>query len=323
MTKAIVIRKTGPAGVMKWEDVDVGNPRSGEVRIRHTAVGLNFFDIYQRSGLYPMKLPAILGGEGAGVVTKVGRNVKGLKAGDHVAYAGAPGAYAEERLIPASAVVKVPRGISDQTAAAMMLKGMTACMLLREVYRVKKGETVVIHAAAGGVGMILTQWAKHLGATVIGTVGSTPKAKLAKAHGCDHVFVTGKDDIAKKVRRLTGGTGVPVVYDSVGKATVKASLDCLARRGLFVTFGNASGPTGPINPLELMSRGSLYMTRPTLRDYMAERAGYDALSRQLFSVVKAGHVKIEINQTYPLAKAVQAHRDLAARKTTGSTVLLP
>ena len=323
MTKAIVVRKTGGPGVMKWETVDVGKPKKGELRIRQTAVGLNFFDIYIRSGLYPSKPPLILGGEGAGVVTAVGAGVKGFRVGDHVAYAGAQGSYAEERLIPASAVVKVPKGISDRQAAAMMLKGMTACMLLREVYKVKKGDTIVIHAAAGGVGSIMTQWARHLGATVIGTVGSNAKAKLAKRNGCHHVLVLGKQGIAKRVRKITKGKGVPVVYDSIGKNTWRDSIDCLQPHGLLVNFGNASGPMPPVDPMILMNNGSLYVTRPTLRDYSSTPATRNALARQLFSVVKSGKVKIRIDQTYPLKDAAKAHRDLAARKTTGSTVLLP
>jgi NADPH2:quinone reductase len=326
MTKAIVIHKTGAPNVMKWEDVGVGKPKKGELRIRHAAVGLNFIDIYQRSGLYKIPLPSILGSEGAGVVAAVGAGVKGFKVGDRVAYAGAAGAYAEERLIPAGAVVKVPKGISDRQAAAMMLKGMTACMLLREVYKVKKGDIIVIHAAAGGVGTIMSQWARHLGATVIGTVGSNAKARLAKKNGCHHVIVLGKGnkvDFAKKVRRITKGKGVPVVYDSVGKDTWRTSIDCLAPRGVLVNFGNASGPMPPVDPMILMNNGSLYVTRPTMRDYTGTPEARQAVARQLFNVVKNGKVKIKVDQTYPLKDAARAHRDLAARKTTGSTVLLP
>jgi NADPH:quinone reductase len=324
MTRAIRIHKNGPPSVMKWEEVEVGNPGRGEVRLRHTAVGLNYIDTYHRAGLYDMPLPMTLGMEGAGVVEAVGRGVTGLKPGDRVAYAATPlGSYSEARLMPADRVVKIPAGISDEQAASMMLKGMTACYLLRQTYRVKAGETILVHAAAGGVGLILCQWAKALGATVIGTVGTDAKARLAKAHGCDHPIVYTKQDFVERVRRLTKGAGVPVVYDSVGKATFPGSLDCLARRGLWVTFGNASGPVPPLSPLALLQKGSLFMTRPSLPDYTGTRPELEATARALFQVVKSGKVKIEINQRYALKDAAKAHRDLEARKTTGSTVLLP
>jgi NADPH2:quinone reductase len=324
MTKAIRIHKNGPPSAMKWEDIDLKKPAKGEVRLRQTAVGLNFIDTYQRTGLYPMPLPAVLGLEGAGVVEALGRGVTGIKVGDRVAYAGGPsGAYATERNYPAANLIKIPKEISDQTAAAMMLKGMTARYLLRDTYRVKKGDTILIHAAAGGLGLILCQWANHLGATVIGTVGSKKKADLARAHGCHHPIVYTKTNFVDGVKRLTKGAGVPVVYDSIGKATFPASLDCLQRRGLFVSFGNASGPIDSIAPGILSQKGSLFMTRPTLFDYVATRKELEANARELIGVVKKGVVKIEINQTYALKDAAKAHRDLEGRKTTGSTVLLP
>jgi NADPH2:quinone reductase len=310
---------------MRWEEVAVGAPGKGEVRLRHTAVGLNFIDTYFRTGLYPAPaMPLTLGMEAAGVVEAVGRGVKGLKPGDRVAYAGAPlGAYAEERLYPAAGLVKLPRAIGDEQAASMMLKGMTAGYLIREVYRVKKGDTILVHAAAGGVGLILCQWAKHIGATVIGTVGTEAKAKLARAHGCRHVILYAKENFVERVKQITRGRGVPVVYDAVGKATFPGSLDCLQRRGLFVTFGNASGPLPPVPPMMLTQKGSLYMTRPTLNDFTATRADLEKLSGALFSVVKKGAVKIEVNQRYALKDAAKAHRDLEGRRTTGSTVLVP
>jgi NADPH2:quinone reductase len=324
MTRAIRIHKNGPPSVMKWEEVEIGKPKKGEVRLRQTAVGLNFIDTYQRSGLYPLPLPMVLGLEGAGIVEAVGRGVTGIKAGDRVAYAGGPaGSYAEQRNIPADILIKIPREISDQTAAAMMLKGMTARYLLRDTYRVKKGDTILIHAAAGGLGLILCQWASYLGATVIGTVGSKQKADLAKAHGCHHPIIYTKQNFADRVKRLTKGAGVPVVYDSIGKDTFPASLDCLQKRGLFVSFGNASGPIPPFAAGILAQKGSLYMTRPTLFDYIATRKELEANARDLIGVVKKGVVKIEINQTYDLKDAAKAHRDLEGRKTTGSTVLLP
>jgi len=324
MVKAIRIHENGPASAMRWEDVEVGDPGKGEVRLRHTAIGLNFIDTYHRAGLYQMPLPLTLGMEAAGVVEAVGRGVKGLKAGDRIAYAAAPlGAYAEARLMPVDKLVKIPAAISDEQAASMMLKGMTACYLLRQTYRVKKGDTILVHAAAGGVGLILCQWAKHLGARVIGTVGSDDKAKLAKAHGCHYPIVYTREDFVERVKQITKGKGVPVVYDSVGKATFPGSLDCLQRRGLFVSFGNSSGPAPAFPLLMLTQKGSLFATRPSLPDYTATRAELETVSRALFQVVKSGKVKIKVNQRYALKDAAQAHIDLEARKTTGSTILVP
>lgn len=324
MTRAIRIHKVGPPAVMKWEEVEIGKPKKGEVLLRQTAVGLNFIDTYQRTGLYPMSLPAVLGLEGAGVVGAVGLGVTGLKAGDRVAYAGGPsGSYAEQRNYPADRLIKIPKEISDQTAAAMTLKGMTARYLLRDTYRVKRGDTILIHAAAGGLGLILCQWASYLGATVIGTVGSKQKADMARAHGCHHPIIYTKQNFVDRVKRLTKSAGVPVVYDSIGKDTFPASLDCLQKRGLFVSFGNASGPVPPFAAGILAQKGSLYMTRPTLFDYIATRKELEANARDLIGVVKKGVVKIEINQTYALKDAAKSHRDLERRKTTGSTILLP
>jgi NADPH2:quinone reductase len=324
MTRAIRIHKNGPPSVMKWEDIDLGNPGKGEVRLRHNAVGLNFIDTYFRAGLYPAPMPLVLGSEGAGIVEAVGRGVTGLKTGDRVAYAGGPiGSYAEQRNIPAEILIKIPKEISDQTAAAMMLKGMTARYLLRDTYRVKKGDTILIHAAAGGLGLILCQWASHLGVTVIGTVSSKKKADLARSHGCHHPIIYTKQNFVDRVKRLTKGAGVPVVYDSIGKTTFPASLDCLQKRGLFVSFGNASGPIPPFAPGLLTQKGSLFMTRPSLFDYVGTRKELEANARDLIAVVRKGVVKIEINQSYALKDAAKAHRDLEGRKTTGSTVLLP
>ena len=324
MTKAVRIHKPGPPSVMKWEDVEVGKPKKGEVRLRHTAVGLNFIDVYHRFGLYTLPLPLTLGMEAAGVVEAIGRGETGLKVGDRVAYASGPlGSYSEQRLMPAARVIKLPRAISDMEGAAMMLQGLTAWYLLREVYRVKPGDTILIHAAAGGVGLIVCQWAKHLGATVIGTVGTKKKADLARAHGCDHPIVYTRQNFVDRVKRITKGEGVPVVYDSVGKTTYEGSLDCLRPMGMFVTFGNASGPVPPIAPGLLTEKGSLFMTRPTLVHYAAKRADLERGARELFGVVRKGAVRIEVNQTYALKDAARAHRDLEARKTTGSTVLIP
>lgn len=325
MTHAIRIHQTGGPEALVWEAVDVGDPGPGEVRLRQTAIGLNFIDAYHRSGLYPLPaLPAVIGMEAAGVVEAVGDGVEGLEPGDRVAYATLPvGAYAEARLIPATRVVPLPDSISDQTAAAMMLKGLTAQYLLRRTYRVKAGETILVHAAAGGVGLILCQWAKHLGVTVIGTVGSEEKAELARAHGCDHAIFYRTEDVATRVRELTDGDGVPVVYDSVGKATFEGSLDSLKPLGMMVSYGNASGPVDPINPGILAQKGSLFLTRPSLMTYTASDEDYHASAGELLDVVAGGQVKIEVNQTYALKDAAQAHIDLEARKTTGSTVLLP
>jgi NADPH:quinone reductase len=323
MTHAIRFHKPGGPEVLVWEEVPVGKPGPGEARIRHTAVGLNFVDIYNRSGLYPAQLPSGLGGEAAGVVEEVGDDVADLKVGDRVAYGSAPlGAYAEARLIPADRLLKLPDGIDDQTAAAMMLKGLTVQYLIRQVYRVKAGDTILLHAAAGGVGLILGQWAKHLGATVIGTVSSDEKAELAKSHGCDHVILYTREDFVKRVGEITGGNKVPVVYDSVGKDTFLKSLDCLAPHGFAVLFGQSSGSVEPLNLGLLAQKGSLFVTRPTLNTYAAKRSDLVAMAKELFEVVQSGAVKIEVHQTYPLKDAAKAHADLAARKTTGSTVLL-
>ncbi len=323
MPYAIRIHEFGGADKLQWEEVNVGEPGPGQVRVRHTAVGLNYIDTYHRTGLYPNQLPLTLGSEGAGVVEAVGPKVKDLKVGDRVAYAGAIGAYSEVALRPAEKLVKLPSGIDDKTAAAMMLKGMTAWYLCRRTYRVKSGDTIVVHAAAGGVGQILCQWAKKLGATVIGTVGSEEKAALAKKAGCKHVIVTSKEKISERVRAITKGKGVPVVYDGIGKDTFTESLDCLAPLGLMVSFGNASGAVAPVNIGVLAQKGSLFLTRPTLVNYTATREDLLMAARELFSVVKSGAVNIKVNQTYPLREAAQAHNDLESRKTTGSTVLVP
>lgn len=323
MPYAIRVHQTGGPEQMRWEEVEVGKPGPGEVLVRNTAVGLNYIDIYFRTGLYPGQLPLTLGMEGAGVVEAVGPRVKEFKKGDRVVYASPIGAYAEACLRPAERLVKIPAGIDDRTAAAMMLKGLTAQYLLRRTYRVKKGDTILVHAAAGGVGQILCQWAKHLGATVIGTVGSEEKAALAKKAGCKHVIVMAQERFPERVRALTKGAGVPVVYDGIGKDTFMDSLDCLMPLGLMVTFGNASGPVPPFNPAILAQKGSLFLTRPTTQTYFARREDLIKGARELFAVVKSKAVRIPINQTYPLHEAAQAHRDLEARRTTGSTVLLP
>jgi NADPH2:quinone reductase len=323
MPHAIRVHEHGGPEKMLWEEVQVGDPGPGQVRVRNTAVGLNFVDTYQRSGLYPMQVPFTLGSEGAGVVEAVGPKVKEFKVGDRVAYAGPIGAYAEVLLRPADRLVKIPAGVDDKTAAAMMLKGMTTQYLIRRTYRVKKGDTILMHAAAGGVGLILCQWAKHLGATVIGTVGSDEKAALAKKAGCKHVIVTSREKFFDRVKEITKGKGVPVVYDGVGKDTFMESLDCLQPLGLMVSFGNASGAVPPFNAGILSAKGSLFLTRPTLATYTASRADLVKSAQELFAVVKSKKVKITINQTYPLREAAQAHRDLESRKTTGQTVLIP
>jgi len=323
MTKAVKFHKTGGPEVLSFEDVVVGKPGRGEARIRHTAIGLNFIDTYHRSGLYPLPLPSGIGLEGAGVVEAVGAGVSHVKPGDRVAYAGGPpGAYSEERIMPAEKLVKIPRGVSDDEAAAVMLKGLTVQMLIRRVYRVQKGETVLFHAAAGGVGLIACQWLNALGATVIGTVGSDAKAKIAKAHGCHHTINYSKENFADRVREITKGRGVPVVFDSVGKDTFQGSLDCLQPRGLLAVFGNGSGPVKDVD-VNILAKGSFYLCRPTIMTYTAQRSDLEAGAKDLFSVIKSGKVKIEINQRYALSDAVQAHKDLAARKTTGSTVFKP
>ncbi|MGJ5130486.1 MULTISPECIES: quinone oxidoreductase family protein [unclassified Bradyrhizobium] len=323
MTNAIRFHKTGGPEVLAWEQIEVGKPGPGEARIRHTAVGLNFIDIYNRSGLYPVQLPSGLGSEGAGVIEELGEGVTDLKVGDRVAYGSSPlGAYSEARLMPAALLLKLPDEIDDKTAAAMMLKGLTAQYLIRQTYRVKAGETILLHAAAGGVGLILSQWAKHLGVHVIGTVSSDDKAQLAKAHGCEHTIIYTREDFVARVGEITGGKKVPVVYDSVGKDTFLKSLDCLAPLGYAVLFGQSSGAVDPLNLGLLAQKGSLFVTRPTLFTYAAKRESLVAMANELFDVVKSGAVKIEVNQTYPLKEAARAHADLAARKTTGSTVFL-
>jgi NADPH:quinone reductase len=323
MTHAIRFHKTGGPEVLVWEEVNVGKPGAGEARIRHTAVGLNFVDIYNRSGVYPLALPSGLGGEGAGVVTAVGTGVGHVKVGDRVAYtAPAPlGSYSDERVVAARCLVKLPDAIGDETAAAMMLKGLTAWYLLKRSYKVASGDWIVLYAAAGGVGLIAAQWARELGARVIGIVSTPAKRELALAHGCEHVLLDG-DDVPRRVRELTSG-GVPVVYDSVGRTTFYQSLDCLRPHGVLVSFGNASGKVEPLGLHELMRRGSLYVTRPTLYDFINERASLEAGAAELFSLVEERRVVIEVNQTYALRDAAQAHRDLEARKTTGSTILIP
>jgi NADPH2:quinone reductase len=323
MPYAMRVYEYGGADKLRWEQVQVGAPGEGQVRVRNTAVGLNFVDTYQRSGLYQMALPFTPGSEGAGVVEAVGPKVKELKVGDRVAYAGPVGAYAEVLLRPADRLVKVPAGVDDRTAAAMMLKGMTTQYLLRRTYRVKKGDTIVMHAAAGGVGQILCQWAKALGATVIGTVGSDEKVELAKKAGCKHVIVTSREKVSQRVKEITGGKGVPVVYDGVGKDTFMDSLDCLQPLGLLASFGNASGAVTQFNPGVLAQKGSLFLTRPILQTYIAARADLVKSAAELFAMVKSRKVRISVNQTYPLREAAQAQRDLEARKTTGSTVLIP
>lgn len=324
MSRAIRIHETGGPEVMRLEDVEVGSPGEGEVQVRHTAIGLNFIDCYDRSGLYPQKsLPAGLGREAAGVVTAIGKKVRGFRAGDRVAYVASPGAYAELRNVPAAVLVKIPSGVSDEQAAVLMLKGGTACYLLRYAYRVKRGDVVVVHAAAGGVGSLLAQWAKKLGAIVIGVVGSEAKAALARKNGCKHVLVRGRDEVPAEVKKLTKGIGAHVVYDGVGKDTFFESLDSLRRRGMLVSFGNASGPVAPFSPAELAKRGSLFLTRPTMMDYTATRAELESIARETFAAAKKKWIRVRIDQRYELADAAQAHRDLESRKTTGASVILP
>jgi len=324
MTKAIRMFKTGGPEVMEYVDVDVGDPGPGEVRIRHAAVGLNFIDVYFRIGLYPQPLPSGLGQEGAGTVEAVGAGVTDFKVGDRVAYAGRPnGAYAEARVMPADILVKLPDSISFDTAAAMMLQGMTVQYLLRQTYPLKGGETILLHAAAGGIGLIASQWAKALGVTVIGTVSTDEKAALAKAAGCTHVINYKTENFVERVKELTDGKGVPVVYDSIGKDTFIGSLDCLSPRGMMVSFGSASGPVSPFGVSELASRGSLFLTRPSLGNYVATREALNATANDLFAMVEAKKVNIDINQRYALKDVGQAHADLEGRKTTGSTILIP
>ena len=323
MTYAIRIHKTGGPEVLQWEAVEVGKPNPGEIRIRHTAVGLNYIDTYHRTGTYPIQTPATPGLEAAGVIEEIGSGVTDLKIGDRVAYASPPmGAYAEVRLMPADRVVKVPDGITDVQASSMMLKGMTAEYLLRRTFTVKAGDTILVHAAAGGVGLILCQWAKHIGATVIGTAGDEAKAKLARAHGCDHTILYRNEDFVPRVAEITGGKKCAVVYDGVGKDTFNKSLDCLKPLGMMVAFGAASGPVAPFDLGILATKGSLFVTRPTLTTYIAQRGDLVKSANALFDVVLKGAVKMEVNQTYPLKDAAQAHRDLEGRNTTGSTVLM-
>lgn len=324
MTKAIRMFKTGGPEVMEYVDVEVGDPGPGEVRIRHAAVGLNFIDVYFRIGLYPQPLPSGLGQEGAGTIEAVGAGVADFKVGDRVAYAGRPnGAYAEARVMPADILVKLPDSISFDTAAAMMLQGMTVQYLLRQTYPLKGGETILLHAAAGGIGLIASQWAKALGVTVIGTVSTDEKAALAKAAGCTHVINYKTENFVERVKEITGGKGVPVVYDSIGKDTFLGSLDCLSPRGMMVSFGSASGPVSPFGVSELASRGSLFLTRPSLGNYVATREALNATANDLFAMVEAKKVNIDINQRYALKDVGQAHADLEGRKTTGSTILIP
>jgi len=323
MAKAIRIHEHGGPEVLRLEEVDPGTPGPGQALIRQTAAGLNFIDVYHRTGLYPVpSLPAVIGSEGAGVVEAVGEGVTDVALGDRVVYSMSLGGYAEQRVVDAGRLVRLPDGISDRQAAGMMLKGCTVQYLLRRIYPVKAGDTILLHAAAGGVGLIACQWAKHLGATVIGTVGSDEKAELARRHGCDHPIVYTREDVVERVKALTDGAGVPVVFDSVGKDTFMASLDCLRPRGLMVSYGNASGAVEPFSPAILAAKGSLFLTRPTLASYIATRAELDATAADLFAVVESGGVRIEVSQAMPLKDAAQAHRDLEARKTTGSTVLL-
>lgn len=321
MPHAIRVHHTGGPEVLQWEEVEVGEPGPGQVRIRQEAAGLNFIDVYHRTGLYAQPMPFTPGVEGAGIVEAIGPDVTGVRLGDRVAYAGPIGGYAEERLIPAERLVPLPAEISFEQAAAMMLQGMTAHMLLRSVHRVEPGETILVHAAAGGVGLIMCQWAKALGATVIGTVGSDEKAELVRAHGCDHPVVYTRQDFVAEVARITNGEKVPVVYDGVGRDTFMKSLDCLHRRGMMVSFGNASGPVDPFPATLLAQKGSLFLTRPTLYDYIIKREELEQAAKDLFDVVISGKVKIEVKQRFALKDAAEAHRALEARKTTGSTIL--
>jgi NADPH2:quinone reductase len=324
MPHAIRIHQTGGPEVLKWEEVTVGDAGPGEARVRHTAIGLNYLDTYHRSGLYKLQLPSGIGSEAAGVVEAVGAGVSDIKAGDRVAYCAGPvGAYSEVRLVPADRLVKLPESISDRAAASLMLKGLTVQYLLRQTYPLKGGETILLHAAAGGVGLIACQWARALGVTVIGTVGSDEKAALARANGCTHTIVYTRENFVDRVKELTGGKGVQVVYDAVGKDTFPGSLDCLVPRGMFVSFGNASGAIPPFDILLLSQKGSLYVTRPTLYTYSAKRADLLKMAEELFSMVQSGKIKNDARQTYALKDAAQAHRDLEGRKTTGSTILLP
>ncbi|WP_189023905.1 quinone oxidoreductase family protein [Nocardia rhizosphaerihabitans] len=321
MAQAIRFYEVGGPEVLRREDVEVGDPGPGEVRIRHEAVGLNFADTYFRTGLYPAPLPAGMGVEAAGVIEAVGPEVTGFAAGDRVTYTGSPlGAYSTERVMPAEHLIALPDGIGFDTAASMTMRGLTAAYLLRRIHPLRAGDTVLLHAAAGGVGLIFAQWAKLLGLTVIGTVSSEEKAEIARANGCDHVVIYTREDVATRVREITGGAGVPVVYDSIGKTTFDTSLDSLARRGLLVCFGTASGPTPPINAMQLAIKGSLFVTRPALADYIADPAERAELAGELFAHVLAGRIRSEINQRYKLSDAVQAHRDMESGRSIGSSV---
>ena len=323
MSKGIILHKNGGPEVLTWEDISVGKPGKGEVLLRQTAIGLNFIDVYHRTGLYPITLPGSIGSEAAGVVEEIGEGATDLKVGQRVAYAGGPpGAYVEKRVLPADRLVPLPDGIEDTVAASIMLQGMTTEYLLERTYKVKKGDTILFHAAAGGVGLLAVQWAKSLGATVIGTVGSQAKAELAKAHGADHVIDYSKEDFVARVKEITDGKGVPVVYDSVGRDTFLKSLDCLSPFGLLALFGASSGPVPDFNPGILAGKGSLYLTRPTLATYAAKVEDLRHSAKRLFDQVLSGAVKPNIGQTYKLSEAAQAHTDLEARKTTGSTVLV-
>ena len=321
MPHAIRVHQPGGPEVLQWEEVEVGEPGPGQVRLRQEAAGLNFIDVYHRTGLYPQPLPFTPGTEGAGVVEAVGAGVTELKPGERVAYAGPIGGYAEERLIDADRLVKLPPSISTEQAATMMLQGMTAHMLLRSVYAVQAGDTILVHAAAGGVGLIMCQWANALGATVIGTVGSEEKAELAREHGCQHPIIYTSQDFVAEVERITDGAKLPVVYDSVGRDTFLRSLDCLAPRGMMVSFGNASGPVDPISPLLLAQKGSLFLTRPTLFNYIAAREELERSAGELFGMVESGKIRVEVRQRFALREAAEAHRALEARKTSGSTIL--
>jgi NADPH2:quinone reductase len=324
MAQAIRFHRTGGPEVLTLESVDVGKPGRGEVRMRNTAIGVNFIDTYQRSGLYPMQLPSGLGTEAAGVVEEVGEGVDWLKPGDRVATCTSPvGAYSTERNLPADKLVKLPDGIEERTAAAMMLKGLTVQYLFRQTYPLKAGQTILFHAAAGGVGLIACQWARALGVTMIGTAGSDEKAALARQHGCAHTIVYTRENFVERVKEITNGKGVPVVYDSIGKDTFPASLDCLSPRGFFVSFGSASGPVPPFNIMMLSQRGSLYATRPTLFTHAANRESLNAMASELFALVKEGKIKPDARQTFPLSEAAEAHRTLESRKTTGATLLIP
>jgi len=324
MAHAIRIHTTGGPEALTWDEVAVGDPGPGEARVRHTAVGVNYIDTYHRSGLYKLALPSGIGSEAAGVVVAVGSGVDWVKAGDRVAYAGGPvGAYCTERVMPADKLVKLPDGLDDRTAATLMLKGLTVQYLFRQTFRLQGGETILFHAAAGGVGLIACQWARALGVTMIGTVGSDDKAALAQSLGCAHTIVYTRENFVERVKAITGGKGVPVVYDGVGKDTFPASLDCLSPRGMFVSFGNASGAVPAFDLLLLSQKGSLYATRPTLFSYATTRAATQAMAEELFALVLAGKIKSEARQTFPLKEATAAHRALESRKTTGATILVP